>query len=487
MTRWVSLGLRALTAIGFAGTFAITGCGGDDSGSTQAGAGACPPDRTIAGACAGVDSQPLCGGAVCTSGVACAKVIEVTNDAELAAATGSSAAGDCIALHPGSYGDAVLPGGVSLLGRAASAVRVHRVEVGAGSGSMLRGVTVDGGGIVLQDGARETRVDSVRVVASASDGIEVRTDASAHVRGSEISGSSRYGVSAIGAEGVTLEASLVQGSRGPGIWAECTAGCACVKPITLDLSQTIVRDSKRVGVSLIGARGSFTGVEIAENTVGDNFEASGGLVASKCSDVTARGLRIADNSAFGMLLDDSGGTIGAAGDDQGVQIERNLIGLWMQGIQKSAQSPVKVENAHLDGNSGVGVGFGGGSKGIIIYGCEVKSTALMTLPVLVHGVSAGSEDVGDGLSWLAGSAAQIDRVTLAGNGRESVLIDGEVAMGSSIANLTLSGGDEAKGVVQQSFPSGGVAPTVGAGAPALQQSQSELFSVPKAPEVPSGG
>ena len=66
----------------------------------------------------------------------------------------------------------------------------------------------------------------------------------------------------------------------------------------------------------------------------------------------------------------------------------------------------------------------------------------------------GPADVGDGILWHEGAFASFTNLTLDGNARSSVLIDGEVATGSAFANVTLQGGDEGKGIVQQSFTGG---------------------------------
>src|SRR6185503_3740922 len=240
--------------------------------------------------------------------VTCADVIEVRNDTELAAATASAGAGACIALHPGDYGDAVLPGGVSLLGRGHGYVTLHKVTVATGTGSVIRGVRVEGGGVTLQPSATETRVESVRITASAADGLAAATGSSVRIARTEVTGSARYGVRGDDGADVAMERTVVTGSRGPGVWAECAAGCACPAPVSLEMTDTIVRDSKIVGVSLIGAFANFNGVVIADNSVGDNFQSSGGVAASQCSDLTATGVRVTDNSGFCMLFDDATGT-----------------------------------------------------------------------------------------------------------------------------------------------------------------------------------
>jgi len=70
--------------------------------------------------------------------------------------------------------------------------------------------------------------------------------------------------------------------------------------------------------------------------------------------------------------------------------------------------------------------------------------------------------------WCQGSRVEMDGVTLAGNERASVIIDGPVGEGSRIAHLTLSDGDESKGILQQDLPAGGLEPEIGPGAPALE-------------------
>src|SRR5215208_6124730 len=110
---------KLLGALVGLGTLFILGCSGDDSGPPTAG---CPQENQIAGVCAGVPSDSICGDTICTTGVTCAKVVTAGSDAELQNATASAEAGTCIALEAGSYGDATLPAGVSLLGVGAQLV-----------------------------------------------------------------------------------------------------------------------------------------------------------------------------------------------------------------------------------------------------------------------------------------------------------------------------------------------------------------------------
>jgi hypothetical protein len=115
--------------------------------------------------------------------------------------------------------------------------------------------------------------------------------------------------------------------------------------------------------------------------------------------------------------------------------------------------------------------------GLIICRSAVKKTSLVS--VLVEG--GGSKDVGDGLLWLGATQIAIDGLALESNARASVVIDGDAS--GSMKNVTLSGGDEQKGIVQQDY-AGGSQPQVGAGAPAITTSPTAMFSLPKAPDLP---
>src|SRR5262245_7329394 len=96
----------------------------------------CPAERVIEGQCAGV----ACEGEPWTGGVQCADVLEVASSADLAQISASAPSGACIALAPGTYPEVSLPGGVSLLGRGAGFVTVRGVVIGAGTGTVVRGL-----------------------------------------------------------------------------------------------------------------------------------------------------------------------------------------------------------------------------------------------------------------------------------------------------------------------------------------------------------
>jgi hypothetical protein len=126
------------------------------------------------------------------------------------------------------------------------------------------------------------------------------------------------------------------------------------------------------------------------------------------------------------------------------------------------------------------VGVGGETVGIIII-CKtaVNGTKKTVLPVFENEMDLGTaKEVGDGLEWTGGAELQVDQLTLSGNERASLVIDG--AAKGTLTDVTQTAGDDAKGIVQQNYSMGDT-PTVGGSTPAVTKSATEVFTVPKAP------
>ncbi len=439
----------------------------------------CPAEDEIRGACAGVPAKALCEGDSCTEGVDCADVISASDDASLSAALSSAGAGTCVALAPGSYGAVSLPGGARLLGRSAADVQVKAITVAAGKGSLVRGLSVGAGGVKLAPGAN-LQVEAVRVAGATGPGISAPSDAVVTVRSSVIGGGAGSGLAAGDGGTITVEDSILEDNEGPGLVAACSADCDCPSPPDLVLRRTIVRANHVGGVVLFGAHALLESVDIQGTLVGDDVAfglGGGGLSAASCSDVTAKDLHVFNNRAYGILLDDSSATIGDPGTPLGIQISGNEIGVWAQHISQSHPQTVRLDGLDVKSNAGVGIGTSGDAVGLIICKSAIADTSLAD--VLVEG--GGEQQVGDGLLWLGGSEIAVDDLSLSGNARASVVIDGEAT--GSLTNVTLSGGDEAKGVVQQKY-AGGAQPQVGAGAPAITTSADGLFAIPLPPSLP---
>jgi hypothetical protein len=382
--------------------------------------------------------------------VGCRSVFTAASDAELAAALQAAMPGDCIDLMPGGYSPFSVPGGVHVLGRGAPWTFAGSVQL-QGS-STLRGLTVTGSSdIGIEVRAGSPLVDAVVVGATAGSAVTVDAGASLMLRASEIGTAGRYAIEAFGVGSLTVERTLVR-SSGP-LWVQCDGGCDCPSRPIVSMSDVVVRESTLVGVSLVGVAADLDGVYIERTTVGMNFEAGDGLSVSGCSTLDARGLHVVDNADFGVLLYQADGTL----DD--VEVRNNLRGLTvLEGGQVSA---TRIEARD---NVGVGITLGGGAS-LVLREAMVADTKMISLPVLIGGVSAGAVDVGDGITWCEGAYGDLEHLTISNSARHSILIDGAVAPGSRIADVTLTGGDEQKGIVQQNLPPGGSSPSVYATAP----------------------
>jgi hypothetical protein len=133
------------------------------------------------------------------------------------------------------------------------------------------------------------------------------------------------------------------------------------------------------------------------------------------------------------------------------------------------------------GNLGVGIGVAGTSVGIVLCKSAVTGTLALNLPVSDENeMIGGSKSVGDGIDWLDGSQVKIEGLTLDGNARQSLLIDG--AATGDIVSLTLGSGEQP--LLQQNVV-GATAITVG-GSVSLATQPDRKFAVPQPISVPGG-
>lgn len=453
---------------------ALAGCG--EEPKTQA---VCPEGDEVRGECAGVPGDALCADELCTQDLACDAVKTARDDASLSEALQAAAPGTCIALAPGSYASVALPGGVSLLGRSSAEVTVKGIQVSAGALSTLRGLAVGEGGVSLAPDAT-AHLEAVRISGAGHAGLALANGATATVHACAIGGGEADGV--LVGEGATLlvEATILEANAGPGLRADCETGCDCPAPPDVVVRGSIIRDNHVEGVLLFGAHALLESVDTESTEVGDTVAfglGGGGICAATCSDLTARDLHVFNNRSYGVLLDDSSAAFGDPASDPSIQITGNKIGLWAQHISQTHPQTVRLDGLTVEGNTGVGIGTSGDAVGLIICRSAILDTALAD--VVVEG--GGSDQVGDGLLWLGGSEIAIDGLTVSGSARASVVIDGEAS--GTLTNITLAGGDEMKGIVQQAY-SGGAQPQVGDGAPAITTSATGLYAIPKPPSLP---
>jgi hypothetical protein len=421
-------------------------------------------------------SQPACGDA-CTAGLSCKTVIDVSDDAELTQAAASATTGTCIALAPGTYGDVTLPGGVSLVGGGPTVATVGSVTMLAGSSPVLRGVHV--AGVVKVQPAVVGAELSGLLVTGSENGVQAETGASFTLEDSTIQSVPVYAVLAVDAAAVTIKNTQIEDSGGPGIWVQCSAGCGCTTPPTVDLEGVTLERNVIAGLVLIGSVATVNGLTIddtqASTSLGET--STGGAIAlSQCASMTGGGVQVSGPALYGMLVDGSSLDLGN-GTANGIVIIKGG-GIFTQNL--AATQSIKLANASVTGSSGIGIDLGGGSHGIVIINSRVEDTA--TIPMLT--TDAGMHPVGDGLIWSSGVDAQISALSVANSGRNAVLIDGPVGANSSLG-VTLSGTDVAKGVVQEGVMMASQAPTITSGPPVMQTA-TQPYAVPAPIAAPAG-
>jgi hypothetical protein len=226
------------------------------------------------------------------------------------------------------------------------------------------------------------------------------------------------------------------------------------------------------------------GLEVSDTRLRD-FKGGGGLSLAACTQIEADdvSVKVAGESdleaygAFGILADSVSGRIGGMGS-RGIIIVGGRPGVWVMDSQAAA-SGLHLEGFEIRDSTGVGLGVSTDALGIIIVGGLVANTGGDTVAL----ADGGAGYVGDGLSWQQGAQLTIDGLELSSSARQSVLIDGAVAEGSSISNLLLSGGDEASGVLQQGVSEDDAAPSVEGGLEIARDALRPL-EVPAAPKPP---
>ncbi len=340
-------------------------------------------------------------------------------------------------------------------------------------------------------GASSARLESLRISGDA-DGVVFDAGSSGTIVTSEIADSGRVGIFAEDAD-ITIDRSVVRGAAERGIsfaGTGCDTMCACTSRPKLVMKSSVIRDNRLLGIAAYGAEVEIDGVDVKGTKPGTGAnlgQFGGGVTAAECSKVASKNLRVLDSVAWGVLIDQSTGTLGEEG--AGVEISNNFPGLWIQNVttcNPDVDGPcVMVHDGIFTANFGVGIGVAGQSQGIIVCKTKVEMTQTVTMPVSDVNQAGGSKDVGDGINWLDQSEVTIDRLTLSGNERQSLLIDGPTGglAGGKIWSVTLEGGDEKKPPLQQNFTSGKTPITMGM---SLATDTVRQFAVPLPLGVPAG-
>lgn len=434
----------------------------------------CPAGQEIAGVCTGV---PICEGFLCPVGAMCTKTTNVDNDTDLQAAIATAQAGECIALAPGQYTTASLPGGVSLLGNSADfdSVSLTAVTLGPGNGALLHAVSVGAGGITV-DGATGAKIISVRTSGADNDGIVVNPNSDVAIVTSTIDHAKRYGIFASNAASISIDKSFFTANTGAAIWVEQTNGCDAAPMHAFSMMTSVVRGNYQNGVILQGVTASMMDVDIVDTT-GDpaQFYAYGaGMAASKCTQLIATAVRIDNSNAYGLLVDNATGELTGKSADVRTSISGNSVGFWA----KNVPNGFTLEDVDFKDNKGVSIGSSGSTKGFIV--CRVNVTHTITTPMTVleaNQIAPQPKPVGDGLVWLDASEVILSKSTFSNNTRNSILINGPAS--GSLTDVVLTGGDENLKIVQQNY--NGMGQPAVTNSPPVDVDMKERFPVPVSP------
>lgn len=443
-----------------------------------------PCAAELGGECIGLPQHAVCGGDYCTDDAPCSAVIEAKDDVGVADAVGRAAPGDCIALAPGAYAAIALPPGVSLLGKDADEVLVAGLSLGQGDGVLIRGLEVAGGGVEVGS-VTGVRMDGVRVTAGPN-GISARAGSALSVSRSELLGAAGVGLYAEAAASIAIESSIVADARQGGVRIACDPmgnGCDCSSKTSATLNRVLLRGNSVIGVALDGALASIDDLVVRDSLAGwDNnipmmvIPGGAGMSLSGCTELSYGSVSVSNMLSYGVLFDSSSLAPDVGASNVGIVVTGAELGILVQQGAATGAASVTLVGVEVSLARGIGMRFG---QGVVAHVTDaiVRDTAMARIPVAVDGVSGGSAEIGYGVLWTGGASVTMDGVAVSGSGLLGVLIDGPVGANSSIANLALSGGDEAEGVIQQGVSPNDAAPVMD-GSAVLTRLDTAPYAVP---------
>lgn len=373
---------------------ALSGCSKDDSPA----ASGCEERTKTGGVCPGVTEE-----SISSAGIACTSTVAAT-PADFAGKAASATPGTCLVLQAGTYPAVKLPAGVSVIGAGASATTLAGVGTkGHGAGATLRGLAIGAGGVVV-DGAGTLTLEQVHVT-----------------------GASTYGVLADGTSLVVRKTTIdTTGSMGLYI-LNTTSGRT-----SLALDRVHVHHAMSVGVCVHGKVDVTLDHVQVDHSKPVDFIYGRGLEVAGGGTVDAKNVAVVDNADVGLLIDGSAATL------VGVTASRNVRGVQLQAIASGG----KLSDFEIVDNSALGLGIARGTKGLIVQGGLVASTAMVPIPVDIGGL----KEVGDGLNWMDSDVQVAETVKIQSSGRAAVIID-STSTGKFAGSL--GGGDETKGLIVQ--------------------------------------
>lgn len=429
-------------------------------------------DAEIAGQCVGARSAPSCEPEAC----ACSSIQTADSQAALQSLLATASPGSCIELTGSGYEDVDVPEGVQVLARSARLVELDAVTLA--SDSAICGVALRQG-LTVAPGARGVAIRKVLVAGATEDGLRFEAGSSGRVADTTVSASGQVGLLLAQSADVTIERSAVIDAENFGIAGTC-GGCGCPEapPFTVKLRKVVAEGNRVAGMWFEGIDVQAETIAVRDTRVGPNFSYGSGFTM-RCGRLVTQGLSVEQSADYGLGLFDSDATV-AAGPLTDVRIADNLFGIWAVDVGASASSRATVSDAVIADNRGAGLAMGGVQGGGVVElgDSVVRGTQNVAIPVLVDGVSASSEDVGDGILWMDGVEAHLSNIELSDNERASLLINGGAQ--GSLDDLRFSGGDTGEGPLLQNY-FGGPEPTVSGTTPALEVTAEEVFPVPMSP------
>ncbi|MGZ3473947.1 MAG: hypothetical protein ACXVCJ_05645 [Polyangiales bacterium] len=370
------------------------------------GASECGDNPSIAGGCVGVLSDPICSTDACTDGVKCSQIVTAASDAALQMAASSATAGACIVVSPGKYGSIELAGGVSILGRAASAVVLGDVHLAFGSqaATLLRGITVKS---VRADGHGSVTMDRVLVDAASAIGVEAQ----------EVD--------------LTLTQSTIASPSSVGVVVDCRDVCPPGVRPKLVIERSWIHDARRVA-ALAFAVDAIIHETVIQRTHPESFLYGRGIEVSTGGTLQAFRVRIEDSDEAGLMVHGSAALLGPE-----LEIKNAMRGIWLAEIPDGG---VVLDGFTVADSAVTGLGFDKGALNIVVRNGTIHATRSMNVPVDV----GGTKSVGDGITWGADAHAKVESSVRVGKSERLPALIDATAHGTFAA--VLDDGDADKGV-----------------------------------------
>lgn len=354
----------------------------------------------------------------------------------------------------------------------------------AGHGAVIRGLHVKNPvGVGIWVAGAGTEAAPVRIEASRVDGATA-TPAQPYgyglmsigssglvVTNTEVRDSSGVGF-LIGESSVVMTRSHVSGSGKGGVRAESCNAEKNQRGVVLE--GNTIEDNREYGLALFSTTATVGGASasaanVIRRTTFGTVSGDGVIVAplqggSPRVEVLVAGNRVEGNARTGMLVS----AVTASGP-RGIVLERNLIGtngsvgteaarsanfgagVWVQGAAgastTNASDPgVVLRNNTLSGNSHVGIGLIGSSRGRV----EANQVTSVASGTIRDDLTLATVTLGDGVSIQSKSVAAVEGNDVRACFRLGALFD-DAGSGTTVRNNVIAASSE-KGIVLQNMP-----------------------------------